>query len=441
MSPTPYRLSIALDLEPFRPEIEHAMLFVERCYGLVRTSDAGAVLHYGSGASPGAAAVPSVLFPSAIGIAEDGVRLDRERASALLHAAPAGLMPPPNRTAGANALAYDAIGLVFLMISRIEERDYPGNDRYQRFPIEGALLPPVDNHLPAYADDAARDIAAIVTGNPAPAPATRYEIKFTHDVDMLKGYHRPLDPLRLFAGDIVRRRRAPAAAVKQLSTAYLGGEPFWCSRRMMDLAERNNIRNHFYFMGASDDRMDSPYVIRLPRLLRTLTDEIVSRGHVVGYHPGFWTYRDPKEWLRQRTTLESAIGRDVREGRQHVLRYDCAITPGIWSDAGMSFDCTLAYPEAVGFRNGTCRPVHAYDLVARRTLPLIQVSTPVMEFGLFGGKYRDLSDAEAMADALWAHDVCRTHGGTYVVLFHTSIRDPRMWRWFGELLEATAKPG
>ena len=205
------------------------------------------------------------------------------------------------------------------------------------------------------------------------------------------------------------------------------------------MAERHGLKSHFYFMGPSRDPMDSPYVETMAPTLRRLAREIRKRGHVMGFHPGFQTAAKADEWRRQRAGLEGVIETPVREGRQHVLRYDAAATPRIWSDAGMALDCTPAYPEAVGFRTGSCRPHHAYDLVARQTLPLMQLSTAAMEFGLFGGKYADLPLDRAIADTRWAAEACREYGGTLVLLFHTGQQEPKLWQWLEAALQGAAE--
>jgi len=152
----------------------------------------------------------------------------------------------------------------------------------------------------------------------------------------------------------------------------------------------------------------------------------------------FRTATDAHEWSRQREGLEAVVGAPVREGRQHVLRYDAAVTPRIWSDAGMALDCTLAYPEATGFRSGTCRAHRAYDLVARCGLPLRQLSTAVVEFGLFGAKYRDLPLETALADTGWAVDICHEFGGTFALLFHTGQTEHGLWSWLVPAIERAA---
>ncbi len=430
-----YHLSIAAGLESFRPEIEHVCGFLDACYHVRRVDRAERVLHYGSGGPTGAVRIPAVLFPAGVKINSEGIHPNR---AALKPMICRGQLLPPDRTSPASSpLSYDALGLIFFMLSRVEERDYPERDRYQRFPVNAALIAPQNSRLYPVADQAARDIVAALTGDPDPPQRTRYEVMFTHDVDMLRGYHRPLEPLRNALGDVVKRGR-PAAAWRRLRHAYFAGEPWISMRRLMALSERKGIKSHFYFLGPSDDSMDSPYVLRLPVLLRKVTEEIRARGHILGFHPGFHTFDDAAEWMRQRDGVEAIVGVPLREGRHHVLRYDCAITPRIWSDAGMTLDCTLAYPEAVGFRSGTCRPHQAYDLVARRTMPLKQLSTAVMEFGMFGGKYRDLSIDQAVADSRWAVEVCRRYGGTFNLLFHSGQQDAKLWRWLDSVIEDAA---
>ena len=428
MRETLYRLSISPTLEGFRPEIEHACGFLDACYHVKRTSDAMRVLHYGRDAPAGAVAIPAALFPDGVRIGADGIHPRHEKLLSIVRAKVSGLTPADHTFHPGAPFRYDPLGLIFFMLSRLEERDHPARDRYRRFPVTAALLQPEMGRLYPFADRAALDIAAALTGEENLLSRTAYSVMFTHDVDILKGYHRPIEPLWNAAGDLLKRLN-PQSALQRLTRAYCSGEPWTSFRKLMDFSEKNGITSRFYFMGPSEDPMDSPYAVRLRDMLRRLAAEITKRGHLIGFHPGFHTATDSTEWLRQRSGLEAVIGVPVREGRQHVLRYDAAVTPRIWSDAGMSLDCTLAYPEAVGFRSGTCRPFHAYDLIARSKLPLKQISTAVMEFGLFGGKYRKLSYDQAVSDSIWANDICRQYGGTFNLLFHTGQSERALWRW------------
>lgn len=435
-----YRLSIAPALERFRPEIEHACSFLERCHPLVRTNEAVRVLHYGPDALAGAVAVPAALFPGGVRLDDGGIHLDRAGFAALEDGkGGVPLLPPndPRNRRQGGGLTYDALGLIFFMLSRLEERGAPALDRYGRFPYAASLAARRYGAAPPLADEAAADLAAALWERDDPPRASRYELLLTHDVDMLKGYHRPWEPLRNAVGDIVKRFD-PAHAARRLTNSYLSGEPWGTARDIMGKSEKYGVPSRFYFMGPSENSVDSPYVLRQPRLLRRLSDEMASRGHIVGYHPCFATANDAGEWRRQRDALEAVLGRPVREGRQHVLRYSADVTPDIWSDAGMSLDLTLGWPEVTGFRSGTCRRHASYSLRRRRTLSLEQISTSIMDFGLFGGKYRDLSVDAALADCRSVMDACRKFGGSLVILFHTGQRRPPATSFYERLLAEVA---
>ena len=431
-TPRPYQLSIAPALERFRPELEYACDFLDRCYHLRRRPGAATVLHYGPDGPPSAVLVPAALFPAAVRLDANGIHPDRGAlAMAESGCGPAPLLPVA-RPGGPDYtnLGYDALGLIFLSLSRLEERDWPEPDRYGRFPYRHSLAARLDCYADPLADRAAHDLAAAVTGRGDPSPATESEIWLTHDVDRLRGYHRRREPAREMLGDLLKRRR-PGAARRRLRDGYLSGEPWVSVRGLMDLSERYGHRSRFYFMGPSRNPMDSPYAATMAGLLRAVTDEITGRGHVVGFHPGVATATDGVEWERQRAGLERVIGRTVSEGRQHVLCYDAAVTPEIWDENHMAADHSLAFPEATGFRPNTCRAFAAYSLGRRRPLDLVQRATAIMDFGLFGGKYQSLSVAEALAESETAA-ACRRYGGTLVVLFYTG---PGLRNW-GEFYRA-----
>jgi len=435
----PFRLSLGPDVAPFGPEIEYVAAVLEDWYPLRRSGNGAAgdapVLHYGARPPKGAFRVPARLFPKNAVAGADGIRLAPDCDPVAID----GLLPPVGaaRPRG-RSLSYDAIGLAFLMLSRLEERDAASEDRYGRFAHATSFAARAGRDREPLADIALDDIAAALLGTESPPRRTEYQVLLTHDVDRLRGYHRPFEPLRNAVGDIVNRGR-PLGALRRISEAYFGGEPSRSVRELMTLGERHDLACRFYFMGPSRESMDSPYAITMRGCLKRTIDAIRTRGHTVGFHPGFGTARDPARWLEQKSGLESVIGAPVSEGRQHVLDYDAAVTPEIWNDAGMRLDTTLAFPELTGFRAGTCRPFPAYSLTRREKLALRQICTAVMDFGLFGGRYRALDHEAALDEARRAAAICKRYGGSLVVLYHTGqAADRPLARYFDDLLAEAA---
>ena len=443
----PYRLSLGPGLEPFRPELEFACRFLDRAHPVARSDRAETVLHYGPGTPAGAVEVPALVFPDAVRLDGDGIHPDFAGLARIEEREEAPRLLPPReawtgRAAGDGgpgagaAIGYDALGLVFLLLSRLEERGNPANatERYRRFPIEASLLHRRARVDVPLADIAARDLAAALLGTPDPPSRTGYRAWLTHDVDRLRGYHYPTQPLKLAAGDVIFRRD-PLLAVKRLGKAVMPGEPWRSTRQIMDLSERHGLTSRFYFMGPTRASSDSPYLLREPGTVRRLADEIAARGHVLGFHPGFRTRRDPEEWRRQKEGLEAVIGRPVAEGRHHGMLFDAETTWDMWDDAGMVMDASIGFPGRSGFPTGTCRSHPTYSLKRRRTLDLVEYPSNILDFGFFGGRYRDLGLDEALAEAQGIVDTCRAIGGDLVILFHTSQPSGLVKRFYERLLE------
>lgn len=432
-----YKLSLDTALEAFRPELEFACQFLDQCHHLSRQDEADLLLHYGDNPPKDAVHVPAALFPKGVRVNTDGIHPDFNELDRIeTDCAGRALLPSDDvRPIPANRLGYDALGLIFFMLSRLEERDSPAKalDRYGRYPAEASLSSRRRDLTMPLADIAARDLAQALTGIPDPPSRTEYKVWLTHDVDRIRGYHTLEHLFKNAVGDVIFRHN-PKSAVTSLWRAATSGEPWRACRRIMDLAERYGHTSRFYFMGPTENPMDNRYLLQSPGLVRRLADEMVARGHIIGFHPGADTRCDAAEWQRQKAGLESVIGRTVHEGRQHGLLFDAETTLDMWNDGGMTHELSLGFPAPSGFRSGTCRSHPVYSLRRRQMLEITAVPTAIMDFGLFGGRYRDLTVDQAMAEAQAIVDICRAHGGDLVVLFHPAEMRPPRTSFFERLL-------
>jgi len=419
MTDTAYRLTIDPSLSVFEPEILYAFDFLDESYGLVRSVEAGRAVFYGphrETAPDGALFVPAAMFPEGLRFDMEGIWPDETGLQRLENSqGPAPLLPAKGSGDG---LGYDAPGLIFHQLSRVEERGSTDTDSYDRFPFGGTLAARQNRYGDPLADQAAADLARAITGDPAPLPSGDYAVLPTHDVDKLRGYNHVHEPLRYAAGDVLKRG-TPRRALQRLYQAYFAGLPWSSLDEMMSLSERYGLQSHFYFIGPSHLAQDSSYGFTMPDLVRKTASKIRARGHVVGYHPGHKTCRDAEAWNQQKAALEAQVDGPLTVGRQHRLEYDFEVTPDIWDTAGMELDCTPAFPDATGFRTGTCRPHRAFSLRRRKALTLRLLSTPVQDFAYFSqGKYRDLTQDEALDEASRAIDTCKRYRGTLCVLQH-----------------------
>ncbi|MEQ8667347.1 MAG: hypothetical protein RIC16_16630 [Rhodospirillales bacterium] len=434
---TPFHLSVAPALVAFRPELEHACRFVAAAHGLTFTSGDGVALHYGDNPPAGAVANPARILPAGTTLRADGIHPDRAKLQNLF--SDSGLTGPliddvADVATETDSVPYDALGMIFLMISRVEERSPDTTDRHGRFRYADSVFPHLGGPAIPWADVAARRLAGAIlkTGNPPCAGS--YRIVLTHDVDRLKGHHTISAALREVAGDAVKRMN-PARAARTFARSFLGGDPWSSMDDIMTWAEAKNLTSKFFFIGPSRDPKDSPYAATMPDLLRTCADRIRARGHGIGFHPGYATFDDAETWVAQKRGLESVLGATLTEGRQHVLRYDIARTPVIWEHAGMETDYTLCFPEAAGFRTGSCRDVAAYDLVGRESMSLRYVATAITDFGLLGKEYEGRSPDDAIAHCKSIAAQVRTFAGNLCILYHSGNRDPIQRSFYRALMD------
>ena len=107
--------------------------------------------------------------------------------------------------------------------------------------------------------------------------------------------------------------------------------------------------------------------------------EINKRGHVIGFHPGYYTFDDPQRWSDEKMSLERSVQEPIVEGRQHYLRFNIPETYCIWEANGMELDSTLGYAQHEGFRCGTGDIFYVFDFLRRKQLKLKERPLIVMD--------------------------------------------------------------
>lgn len=431
-----YKLEVAPALQTFMPEIRYVLDIMDRYYPVARKDDGPTdrILRYGFEGEQDAISIPSHCFGKGIKIALDGRPSLSQAAIETFLSADAGILPPKSHSGSAgDAIKYDAIGLAFIMLSRIEEWNFAGGDRYGRFAYDRAFAVRAGRHSEPIADQALEDVVRRLLSESRPSVRSKYRVNPTHDVDSLRAYHRVIEPLRYAVGDLLKRAN-PSSAIRRLAD-YIPGEPWRSFRHLMTVSEKYSLQSQFFFLGPSDDQMDSPYASTMRPLMANVCHAIVKRGHGIGFHPGFATYKDPAVWGRQKEAVAEISGQAITSGRQHVLRFASDVTPRIWAEHGMTRDYTLAFPESPGFRNGSTRPHPAYDPDTRKPLSVDLCATPIMDFGFFSGKYNDFSVEEALDASRPIVDAVRYHQGELVILQHTGPPLAKAYAFYDRLLD------
>jgi hypothetical protein len=344
----------------------------------------------------------------------------------------------------------DVFGSCFFCLSRYEEYVVQARDAYGRFPAAASLaqrerflgLPVVD----AYVELLWRALQAVWPR--LQRTSRRYAVALTHDVD------DPLASLGRTPAQLVRQlgadallRRDPALMARRVRS-WLGRaradyrhDPYNTFDFLLDVSERHGLIGAFYFLTADRTAApeDPPYTLDNP-WIESLLRSIHRRGHEIGYHGGFQTWRDAEltrqEFDRLRAAAQrNGIAQGAWGGRQHYLRWENPSTWANWEAAGLDYDTTLSYADRIGFRTGTCHEFSAFHLLERRPLRLRERPFQVMDRTLF--EYMGLSEDAAIDAVLAVATACRRYGGTLGILWHNSqLLTARHKRWYAQMVSA-----
>lgn len=328
-----------------------------------------------------------------------------------------------------NPLTIDVFGSAFFMLSRLEEVVRPDRDRHGRFPLHASLAfqerfahRPIINE---YVELLWWCLKRLWPGLRRKERAFR--ILPTHDVD------QPFDLMpttadRLFrrlCGDLVKRKD-PRLAVKRLQQQLgvgKGGGPdeFDTFQWLMEQSESIGAKSGFYFKANSVNRKFDPHYRLDKPLVKRRMKQIEERGHEIGFHPGYYTPGNRREWLKEWTNFKSHCHDiDVRGGRQHFLRFEVPLTWRFWEEAGLEYDSTLAFADRAGFRCGVCYEYPVFDLIERRKMKLKERPLIFMEKTLLKGRDRCTDNDGDLDYGKNLREAVRSFNGDFTILWHNN---------------------
>ncbi|MDA7869549.1 polysaccharide deacetylase family protein [Akkermansiaceae bacterium] len=328
----------------------------------------------------------------------------------------------------------DLFGGIFFMLAGFEEIVSKARDSHERFPAsasiasrEGFLHRPLADE---YRMLILNMIKTLWPGFILPKVESTFKVScdVDHPFDMST---RSLSAfLRTFGADIIKRQSFPLA-LKRFLNYTLGQfngsrfDPYFNFDWYMRLCEEFGHTVTFYFIsGQSAGAIDGYYRIREQRVLNLL--KIISeRGHKIGMHGSYNTFRDPARLKKERAELIEAlenagVASKVVDNRQHYLRWDAACTPDHLCSAGFQVDSTGGYADCPGFKFGTSQMFQMWSWQEMRPLKLYQKPLIAMEGSLLSPLYLGLNEIEAMELLRELRNKTQRYGGEFSLLWHNS---------------------
>lgn len=317
----------------------------------------------------------------------------------------------------------DIVASTFFMLTRWEEYAVRQRDEHDRFPLRASLAyragfyqRPVVNQ---YVELLWNMLAHLAPG--LPRKKRSFRVIPTHDIDRMwrwRGWGQTLEvPYRNFV--IERNMARGFSNLQNLLQVKLGlkDDPYDTFDYLMRASEKFGLQSRFYFMAGGETEFDNYY--RLGQLkVQDLLETIKSRGHQIGFHPSYNSYTRPLLWRQERDALAALAPRKITKGRQHYLRFEVPTTWQIWEDAGMSVDSSLGYPEAPGFRCGTCYAFPVFNFLTRYTMSLYESPLICSEASVI--EHMHLSPEAAEKEIRHVYEETQRYQGNFVLLWHNS---------------------
>ncbi|HTU80826.1 MAG TPA: polysaccharide deacetylase family protein [Candidatus Acidoferrales bacterium] len=299
------------------------------------------------------------------------------------------------------------------MLSRVEETMSPASDEHGRFPAAASMAgrfgfldrPIVDEYALAL-----RQALSALVPSRALAPL-RFRAKLSHDID------EPGVPgrLRTTIGHLYPRR-LPGAFARDLAAAAGLTEPAYL-RAVTALARTSRERSldsAFYWQAAKPSRWEAGYPLDDPRI-RAVLRRLIGEGFEVGIHPSYAAYESQALLEAEVQALRGVAGDGPMGGRQHYLRWRPP-TWRAWERAGLAYDSSVGFADAIGFRAGTAVPYHPWLCQEDRESGLLEIPLIVMD--VTPVQYMSLAPGAVVGAVAEVVGRCRAVGGVFTLLWH-----------------------
>ncbi|BBM65860.1 hypothetical protein VA249_25060 [Vibrio alfacsensis] len=232
------------------------------------------------------------------------------------------------------SIHYDILGLTFWMLTRLEEVGSGELDKHQRFPATASHA-----YKHNYLERPVVDEWLIILGQViqrvwqgVSLKRNQYCVKVSHDVDIpsLYGFKPWPKIARMMAGHLLKRCdmksffKAPYVKIATVNRLH-SADPYNTFDWLMDISDSYNLKSAFYFICGGNHQFDADYQPEHPAI-RNLMRHIHGRGHEVGLHPSYDSFKEPEVIKQQADRLKQIC---IEEGiKQTEWGGECTICVG-----------------------------------------------------------------------------------------------------------------
>jgi hypothetical protein len=291
----------------------------------------------------------------------------------------------------------DIVYNTFFFISRAEELINPQRDEHGRFAAKYSLLSQHNRLMIPLVDEYTRMLMKLLD-LPLPTPSFS-KIYLTHDIDSIAQYRH----LRGAVGGIIRGEWRKVLASQQ----DIHNDPAFTFPWLIAQDKKVKGAECIYFVkDTPGKKYDYPQYNLHGKDFALVKQTLTTSGAKIGLHSSYYGIRGNESW---------------KEGghRSHYLR--CSIDQmQALADAGIRDDFTMLFPDQVGFRLQTTRPVRWINPKTMQLTDLLLHPLTVMDCTLSNTNYMHLSEDEAYFECQRLFEKVHQNAGEIVLLWHNT---------------------
>lgn len=291
----------------------------------------------------------------------------------------------------------DMVYNTFFFISRAEELINPQRDEHGRFAAKYSLLSQHNRLMIPLVDEYARMLMKLLD-LPLPTPSFS-KIYLTHDIDSIAQYRH----LRGAIGGILRGEWRKVLASQQ----DIHNDPAFTFPWLIAQDKKVKGAECIYFVkDTPGKKYDYPQYNLRGKDFSLVKQTLETSGAKIGLHSSYYGIHGAESW---------------KEGghRSHYLR--CSIDQmQALADAGIRDDFTMLFPDQVGFRLQTTRPVRWINPKTMQLTDLLLHPLTVMDCTLSNTNYMHLSEDEAYFECQRLFEKIHQNAGEIVLLWHNT---------------------
>jgi hypothetical protein len=326
----------------------------------------------------------------------------------------------------------DPVGSIFFILSRYEEYLPHDEDEHGRFPFKESVLAKWGWTQKAMCDRWAIVVLRHINLEDEVTNATfkfipTFDIDNTYAYKLKSGKRKWLsiakDVLNFNIPRIVERKKVNAGEK----------DPYDTFDRIEEVAKIYENTLIFWLVGelAPKDRNLSTTIGAHQELIQKM-----DFSGAVNLHPSYASNGEVTNIINEKERLESILGHSIDKSRQHFLRFKTKETLSNLEVSGFKHDYSMGFAEMPGFRCGTARAHHRFDLNVNSEMDLTIHPFVYMDGSL--NEYLKLSIQESKKLIAQLYEEVAVMGGDFIFIWHNeTIGDYGKWKGWSEVLNYT----